>query len=106
MLIVYKGVVYVMTAVTEAFNGAKIQISLKDNVQNTARPSKKAGAIDQHGQAQSTAALSEARTMLPESSSRPLPAKMAHSRNLAHASLETAVQWYILNVVTSIKNNL
>ena len=45
MLIVYKGVVYVMTAVTEAFNGAKIQISLKDNVQNTARPSKKAGAI-------------------------------------------------------------
>ena len=29
--------------------------------------------------------------MLPESSSRPLPAKMAHSRNLAHASLETAV---------------
>ena len=38
-----------------------------------------------------TAALSEARTMLPESSSRPLPAKMAHSRNLAHAPLETAV---------------
>ena len=29
--------------------------------------------------------------MLPESSSRPLLAKMAHSRNLAHASLETAV---------------
>ena len=39
-----------------------------------------------------TAALSEARTTLPESSSRPLPAKMAHSRNLAHASLETAVR--------------
>ena len=38
-----------------------------------------------------TAALSEARTTLPESSSRPLPAKMAHARNLAHASLETAV---------------
>ena len=38
-----------------------------------------------------TAALSEASTTLPESSSRPLPAKMAHSRNLAHASLETAV---------------
>ena len=54
MLIVYKGVVYVMTAVTEAFNGAKIQISLKDNVQNTARPSKKSrcnSMIDQHGQA-------------------------------------------------------
>ena len=29
--------------------------------------------------------------MLPESSSQPLPAKMAHSRNLAHALLETAV---------------
>ena len=29
--------------------------------------------------------------MLPESSSRPLPAKKAHSRNLAHASLKTAV---------------
>ena len=29
--------------------------------------------------------------MLPESSSRPLPATMAQSRNLAHASLETAV---------------
>ena len=39
-----------------------------------------------------TAALSEARTTLPESSSRPLPAKTAHSRNLAHASLETAVR--------------
>ena len=41
---------------------------------------------DQH-----TAALSEAGTTLPESSSRPLLAKTAHSRNLAHASLETAV---------------
>ena len=30
--------------------------------------------------------------MLPESSSRPLPATLAQSRNLAHASLETAVQ--------------
>ena len=29
--------------------------------------------------------------MLPENSSRPLPAKTAHSHNLAHASLETAV---------------
>ena len=29
--------------------------------------------------------------MLPESSSRPLPAALAQSRNLAHASLETAV---------------
>ena len=38
-----------------------------------------------------TAALSEARTTLPESSSWPLPANMAHSRNLAHASPETAV---------------
>ena len=56
MLIVYKGVVCVMTAVTEAFNGAKIQISLKDNVQNTARPSKKSrcnSVIDRHGQAKS-----------------------------------------------------
>ena len=38
-----------------------------------------------------TATLSEARTMLPEGSSRPLPAKTAHSRNLALASLETTV---------------
>ena len=38
-----------------------------------------------------TAALSEARTTLPERNSRPLPAKMAHSRNLAHASLEIPV---------------
>ena len=38
-----------------------------------------------------TAALSEARTTLPESSSRPKPAKTAHSRNSAHASLKTAV---------------
>ena len=30
--------------------------------------------------------------MLPESSSRPLPATLAQSRNLAHASHETAVQ--------------
>ena len=30
--------------------------------------------------------------MLPESSSRPLPAALAQSRNLAHASLKTAVQ--------------
>ena len=29
--------------------------------------------------------------MLPESSSQPLPATLAQSRNLAHASLETAV---------------
>ena len=32
--------------------------------------------------------------MLPESSSRPLPAKMAKSRNLAHASLETVVAYH------------
>ena len=38
--------------------------------------------------------------MLPESSSRPLPAKMAHSRNLAHASLETAV------CIVYVQNNL
>ena len=38
-----------------------------------------------------TAALSEARATLPESSSRPLPAKTAHSRNFAYAALETAV---------------
>ena len=37
-------------------------------------------------------ALSEARTTLPENSSQPLPAKTAHSRNLALASLETAVE--------------
>ena len=30
--------------------------------------------------------------MLPESSSRPLPATLAQSRNLAHALLETAVK--------------
>ena len=38
-----------------------------------------------------TAALSEARTTLPESSSWPLLAKTAHSHNLALASLKTAV---------------
>ena len=39
----------------------------------------------------STGALSEARTTLPESSSQPLLAKTANSRNLALASLKTAV---------------
>ena len=39
----------------------------------------------------STAVLREAWATLPESSSRPLPATLAQSRNLAHASLETAV---------------
>ena len=38
-----------------------------------------------------TAVLREAWTTLPESSSRPLPATLAQSRNLAHASLKTAV---------------
>ena len=38
-----------------------------------------------------TAVLREAWAMLPESSSGPLPATLAQSRNLAHASLETAV---------------
>ena len=53
-----------------------------------------------------TAVLSEARTTLPESSSRPLPAKMAHSRNLAHASLETAVQVYsIVHVFSGNPNS-
>ena len=45
--------------------------------------------------------------MLPDSSSWPKPAKMAHSRNLAHASLETAVnawlQKYIANLRWTIK---
>ena len=39
----------------------------------------------------SAAVLREAWATLPESSSRPLPATLAQSRNLAHASLETAV---------------
>ena len=38
-----------------------------------------------------TAVLREAWSTLPESSSRPLPATLAQSRNLAHASLKTAV---------------
>ena len=38
-----------------------------------------------------TAVSREAWAMLPESSSRPLSATLAQSRNLAHASLETAV---------------
>ena len=38
-----------------------------------------------------TAVLREAWAMLPESSSRSLPATLAQSRNLVHASLETAV---------------
>ena len=38
-----------------------------------------------------TAVLREAWATLPESSSRPLLATLAQSRNLAHASLETAV---------------
>ena len=40
---------------------------------------------------QYTAVLREAWATLPESSSRPLPATLAQSRNLAHASLKTAV---------------
>ena len=39
----------------------------------------------------STAVLREAWATLPENSSRPLPATLAQSPNLAHASLETAV---------------
>ena len=39
-----------------------------------------------------TAVLREAWATLPESSSQPLPATLAQSRNLAHASLETAVR--------------
>ena len=38
-----------------------------------------------------TAVLREAWATLPESSSHPLPATLAQSRNLAHASLEPAV---------------
>ena len=38
-----------------------------------------------------TAVLTEAWATLPESSSRPLAATLALSRNLAHATLETAV---------------
>ena len=38
-----------------------------------------------------TAVSREAWATLPETSSRPLPATLAQSRNLAHASLETAV---------------
>ena len=37
-----------------------------------------------------TAVSREAWATLPESSSRPLPATLAQTRNLAHASLETA----------------
>ena len=49
-----------------------------------------------------TGTLSEARTTLPESSSRPLPAKTApHSRNLALASLETAVMNFQVNRLQS-----
>ena len=40
-----------------------------------------------------TAVLREAWATLPESSSRHLPATLAQSRNLAHASLETAICW-------------
>ena len=42
-----------------------------------------------------TAVLREAWATLPKSSSRPLPASLAQSRNLAHASLETAVCIFI-----------
>ena len=42
----------------------------------------------------STAVSREAWATLPESSSRPLPATLAQSRNLAHASLKTAVRRY------------
>ena len=38
-----------------------------------------------------TAVLREAWATLPESSSLPLPATLAQTRNLAHASLETAL---------------
>ena len=44
----------------------------------------------------STGSSIHLRTMLPKSSSRPLPATLARSRNLAHASLETAVILLIL----------
>ena len=39
--------------------------------------------------------------MLPESSSRPLPATLAQSRNLAHASLETAAIVHVLTLECS-----
>ena len=41
-----------------------------------------------------TVVLREAWATLPESSSQPLPATLAQSHNLAHASLETAVGFY------------
>ena len=52
----------------------------------------------------STAVSREAWATLPESSSRPLPATLAQSRNLAHASLETAVlhSAYLLISVTVV----
>ena len=44
--------------------------------------------------------------MLPESSSLPKPAKTAHSRNLAHASLETAVHYLGLSTPLCILHKL
>ena len=49
-----------------------------------------------------TAVLREAWATLPESSSRPLPATLAQSRNLAHASLKTAVLWQLGLLITEV----
>ena len=43
--------------------------------------------------------------MLPESSSRPLPATLAQSRNLAPASLETAVLVFTGNLLVAVLLN-
>ena len=50
------------------------------------------------GQKRDTAVSREAWAMLPESSSRPLPATLAQTRNLAHASLKSAVNIILLCV--------
>ena len=49
-----------------------------------------------------TAVLREGWATLPESSSWPLPATLAQSRNLAHASLETAVPANALTFLTCL----
>ena len=59
-------------------------------------------ASGEHVSREYTAISREALATLPESSSRPLQATLAQSRNLAHASLKTAV-WMAPNFVVSIQ---
>ena len=74
--------VYFENGIPELYEGDLRNDQGRDSIQSS---------YDSYHDAQSAAVLREAWATLPESSSRPLAATLAQSRNLAHASLVTAV---------------